>query len=261
MQTTSSLYKQLLAKDHIIETKVVVDGFEYFEDSLISVKTYGSVFSGSTPSVGSCLSREIDLVMKIPDVDPSRMASIKPYMRLVSGTQHSEWIQKGQFYIDTRDYDDEYGRLTIHGYDDILKLEDDYPSSEMAWPASDISVVEEIAATIGVPIDARTRSAMYRRYTVQLPAAYSMRETLGFIAAMYGGNFIMSDVGELLLVQLHGIPKETYYLINEADYRITLSGDRIVLLDEEGAAPTFYLIDAIGRPIKIGGDRILVWPS
>ena len=48
-----------------------------------------------------------------------------------------------------------------------------------------------------------------------LPVGYSSREMLGIIAASYGGNFVMSDVGELLLLKLGDFPPETNYLIDQ----------------------------------------------
>ena len=42
-----------------------------------------------------------------------------------------------------------------------------------------------------------------------------MREVLGIIAASYGGNFVMSDEGMLLLIRLADLPKETNLLITE----------------------------------------------
>ena len=56
-----------------------------------------------------------------------------------------------------------------------------------------------------------------------------MREVLENIAAMYAGSFIMSDTGELLLVTMFGIPKETSYLIDNVGFAITFGGDRILV--------------------------------
>jgi hypothetical protein len=46
---------------------------------------------------------------------------------------------------------------------------------------------------------------------------------------MYGGSFVTSDTGELLLVTMFGIPKETNYLIENAGFAITFGGDRILV--------------------------------
>ena len=143
----------------------------------------------------------------------------------------SEWIPQGKFYIDTRENtrnDDNLDQVTMHCFDAMLKTEDAYPDSNLTYPADATDVVELIADTIGVDVDSRTWSLMAEQtYTVSLPAGYTMREVLSYIAAMYCGNFVMTYDGDLLLVGLNSMPKETYYLVNNEGARITFGGDRI----------------------------------
>lgn len=136
----------------------------------------------------------------------------------------SEWLQMGVYYIDTRQTthnDDGVDKLTIHGYDAMLFGEADYPSTIHAWPATDISVVQEIAQTMGVTLDPRTLDYLTAGYEIQLPTAFSMRETLGHIAGAYGGNFAMSQEGKLLFLPLMGLSMEDdtvgSYLADESD--------------------------------------------
>lgn len=204
----------------------------YDESLLMSISTSPSVFTEESPSVGNCVSAEIDVKMLKPYGDIPEMARISPYIRLTDGSRHSEWIQKGIFYIDTREKVEDGSsieKIQIHGYDDMLKAEQDYPSSTLTWPAKDIDVVREIANFIGVSIDARTLLIISRSYVIQYPAGYSCRDVLGYIAAMYAGCFVMSDLGELRLVKINGIPKETRYLIEQAGFSITFGGDRILV--------------------------------
>ena len=204
----------------------------YDESLLMSVSTAPAVFSEESPSVGNCVSAEIDVKMLKPFGDIPEMARMVPYVRLTDGSRHSEWIQKGVFYIDTREKVEDGSsieKIQIHGYDDMLKAEQDYPSSALAWPAKDIDVVREIAAFLGVSIDARTIPLINRGYTIQYPAGYSCRDTLGYIAAMYAGCFVMSDLGELRLIKINGIPKETRYLVDPTGFAITFGGDRILV--------------------------------
>lgn len=259
MQKTSDLYQQLLASDHRMDTRLAigepgvlitkrgesitfggvsilvgVSGADsgYDESLLVSMETDLSVFSGNTPSVGDCISSQIDIVMHKPYADLPKRARLVPYVRLTDGVRYSEWIQKGVYYIDTREKKEDGStieKIVIHGYDDMLKAEQDYPASVLAWPARDIDVVREIAEFIGVSIDARTLPIINRGYTIQYPAGYSCRDVLGYIAAMYAGSFIMSDVGELRLVTINGIPKETRYLIDKSGYAITFGGERILV--------------------------------
>lgn len=259
MQKTSDLYEELLASDHSMDTRLAIgetgvlitkqgdaitfggvsiltgatgaDG-GYDETVLISMETDSRVFSEDTPSVGDCISSQIDIEMLKPYGEIPKRARLVPYVRLTDGVRFSEWIQQGVYYIDTRTQKEDGSnieKIVIHGYDDMLKTEQDYPSSTLSWPAKDIDVVREIAEFIGVSIDARTIPIIDMGYAIQYPAGYSCRDTLGYIAAMYAGCFIMSDEGELRLVTINGIPKETRYLIENSGNAITFGGDRILV--------------------------------
>ena len=204
----------------------------YDESLLVSMKADFRVFAEDTPTVGSCVAAEIDVEMVKPFAEIPRQACMIPYVRLTDGEQHSEWIQKGVFYIDTRDKKEDGSsieKIQIHGYDDMLKAEQDYPSSAINWPARDIDVVREIASFMDIPIDARTLVALNRGYAIQYPANYSCREVLGYIAAMYAGCFVMSETGELRLITLYGIPPETRYLVDGRNAAITFGGVRILV--------------------------------
>lgn len=259
MQDTSALYKDLLASDHIVETRLAIgetgvlitkfresitfggvsilvgssgaDG-GYDESVLISMSTRNQLFSTDGPSVGCCVSGEIDIEMINPYGDVPRQARLVPYVRLTDGKRHSEWIQKGVFYVDTRQKVDDGSsveKVTIHGYDSMLKAEQLYPSSKLRWPALDVDVVREIAEFMGISVDSRTISLMKHRYLIQYPGEYYCREVLAYIAAMYAGCFTMSDLGELRLVAINSIPPETRYLITATGQAITFGGDRILV--------------------------------
>lgn len=258
MQETSSLYKKLLAdpghwKEYTLvigESGVLVNehsetitfggtailvsssgadsGFR--ESAIISMSTQKSIFPESTPTVGNCIAGQISVEMVKPKGDIPRRARLAPYVRLTNGVEHSEWVQKGVFFIDHREYSgDENERMVINGYDHIILTEADFPSSTDEWPRMDIDVVRDIASAIGTSVDTRTTQIMDKGYKINYPAEYSMREVLENIAAMYAGSFVMSDTGELLLVTMFGIPKETSYLIDSAGFTIMFGGDRILV--------------------------------
>lgn len=258
MQETSSLYKRLLAdpghwKEYSLaigESGVLVSekaekitfggtnilvassgangGFT--ESTIISMSTQKSIFSDSNPTVGNCIAGQITVDMMKPKGDVPRRARLVPYVRLTNGKEYSEWLQKGVFFIDHREYSgDENERMTVYGYDHIILTEDEFPSSTHTWPRKDIDVVKDIANETGTSIDRRTVQIMNKGYKINYPAGYSMREVLENIAAMYAGSFIMSDIGELLLVTMFGIPKVTNYLIDNAGFTVTFGGDRILV--------------------------------
>ena len=204
----------------------------YDESLLMSMETDSRVFGGETLSVGDCISAQLDVEMIKPSADVPKSARLVPYVRLTDGVRKSEWIQKGVFYVDTRSKKEDGSaveKIVLHGYDDMLKAEQDYPASKLSWPARDIDVVREIATFIGITVDQRTVALMTDGFQVQYPAEYSCRETLGYIASMYGGCFIMSEIGELRLVAFWDIPPETRYLIAPGGNAITFGGARILV--------------------------------
>lgn len=231
MQTVSDTYRRIAEGKYTTECKLSVSGVEYEESALFEMDSEQRVFSGDTPAVGDCVARELQVVMKKPAAVIPRQAELKPYVRIKNESEVSEWLQKGVYYIDTRQEEPtrSFTRLTIHAYDAMLRAEADFPASEDNWPRTDIQVVQTIAGAMGVSVDPRTVAVMTKGYVVQYPAEYTQRETLGYIAAMYGGCFVMSDRGELRLVQLNALPAATNYLITGTGAAITLGGVRILV--------------------------------
>ena len=261
MQNTSALYDELIAEpnhwfecalaigesgrliDEIGEvlifgnTAILVDsgGAEtaFREEVLMSMSTKHSVFNEQYPTVGSAVSGEIDVTMIRPYGDIPKMARIVPFVRVTDGERHSEWLQKGVYYIDTRETSHNSNGLdilTIHGYDAMLKFEMNYPSdSANNYPMLDTDMVQFLANSINISVDPRTWERMTEAYTFPLPVCYSSREVLGAIAASYGGNFIMSDEGQLLLIRLSDLPRETNFLVTESGDVIIFGNDKIVV--------------------------------
>lgn len=260
MQETSALYKKLLADPtHFTETSLTIgesgrlitetgdtitfggtailvatSGAEsgFRENRLIQLRTSHRLFGGEALAVGSTVAGEIDVTLLKPLGEIPQRAMMIPYVRLANGFEVSEWLQKGVYFIDTREESAEIDgepTLHIHGFDAMLKAEQPYPNSSLSWPATDLAVAQEIAQTIGVKIDPETVALINKGYTINLPTGYSCREVLGYIAGMYAGWWIISDFGELRLVTIGQLPKETSLLIdNEGDY-ITFGGDRIIV--------------------------------
>lgn len=257
MQDTSPLYRQILADpNHYFEVSVVIgesgdlvtergetilfggtailvarsgpdSGF--YGSQIFSLKTSSQMF-GNDPEIGRAIAQEIELQMLQPSGDLPPMAQIVPYVRACTDTQQSEWLQQGVFYIDTRETTASYDGLqilTLHGFDAMLMTEQEYASTSIDWPATDINVVREIASKIGVTIDSRTEALMTGGYTYPLPTGYTLREMLGYIAAAYLGCFIISETGQLRLVSLLELPSDTALLVDSIGDYITFGGDRI----------------------------------
>ena len=260
MQDVSNVYRQLMGKPHWAEVSVAIGessrlitkqgeaitfggvailtgsaGGEggYRENMLKIVKTSHSVFSGDMPGVGNCVAGTITVEMRVPLSEIPKRARIVPFVRLTDGETHSEWLQKGVFYLDKREKlnpDSAFPTLSLTGYDAMLLAEKDYPpETAHDWPATDRLVVQEIASYLKLNIDSRTWDVLNKNYPIQYPSGYSCREVLGYIGAMYGANWLMTDLGELRMLALNGIPPETRYLVTNTGYSITFGGVRILV--------------------------------
>lgn len=261
MQETSSLYRQILATEHHwFETSVVIgetgdlvtehgekilfggtailvaragadSGF--LESQLFSLRTSIQMFQDD-PTVGSAVSQEIELTMLKPAGDIVPMGLVVPYVRVCCETDKSEWIQQGVFYIDTREVSDNDGditTITIHGYDAMLTAEQYWnDNGSLDWTSgtvSDTDMVGNIAEIMDISVDARTWNIMTNNYRIPMPMQYTLREILGYIASMYAGCFIITEVGQLRLVSLLELPPETNLLIDNVGDYIVFGTDRI----------------------------------
>lgn len=236
MQEVSSLYREIMSGNHTVETRVIFGQIApygvYDEDVLSEVYTRSALFSGNEPEVGACVSQEVTVKMLKPDRTFTGLERFRVYARMTNGQKCSEWIPQGEFYLDSAEEDAGEGDvrwIEIHGYDAMMFSEQDYPAkTALEWPAKDISVVREIAAAMDIAVDDRTWEIMDKGYPVQY-STYSLREYLGYIAAMYGGCFTINANGDLRLVCFWDIPKETKYLINNSGNAITFGGERILV--------------------------------
>ena len=85
MQNAPSLYEDIYEEgDFDYQYKVNIDGVDYTQDQIWSMKTSRALFTANTDLIGNALVGQIDLSLTKPDVEFSRMAKIKPYVRLWS---------------------------------------------------------------------------------------------------------------------------------------------------------------------------------
>ena len=230
MQPVSILYRQLLAANAPKEIQAIINDVVYDQTKIVSASSKAALMDKAA-TIGNCVAKELNLVLRNPGEIP-RMAEIRMQFRLNNGTQHSEWIPKGTFFIDTRDEGN--GVLSIDAFDQMLKCDQSFTTSgeQGTWPRTDITVVNQICARIGVTLDSRTAAIITAGYTIQYPGfgegAYTMRELLGFIGSMYAGNWIITEENKLRLLVLGDMPDgSTSLLITEYGEYITMGGFRI----------------------------------
>lgn len=144
----------------------------------------------------------------------------------------SEWLPQGVFFIDTRETtanDDGLPVLSVHGYDAMLKAEQDYANNAVIGDNYDTAYVRAIAQQMGVDVDDRTWEIMQGGHLISFPLGYSCREILSFIAGIYVGCFIISDEGKLRLVSLLTLPAETNLLIDAVGDVLIFGQDAILI--------------------------------
>lgn len=201
MQSYPAGWEKALNSLHRKEIKVSIAAIDYIEKELISVSTKADLYSSGTVSIGGCVAKEIDLVVR-PKGSIPRMAEIRVYVRLVGDGVATDWLPKGVYYIDTRKTDYSTGIMTIHGYDAMLKAEQVYLGEVdlEPWPQSMNTVAVNIANRMGLVLDPRTKinAGLLAAY----PLGLTMREMLGYIAVANAGNWVITDTGTLRLVPL-----------------------------------------------------------
>ena len=131
-----------------------------------------------------------------------------------------------RFTTSTTPPDNVFGKVIIRDVDTL------------GFPATDIDVVRDIADKIGVSLDMRSDGThksveeyINKGYTIQYPAEYTMREVLSYIGAMYAGNWIINDEGNLQFIGIYDLPEQTHLLTDEIGYRLTFGEEetRIVV--------------------------------
>lgn len=229
MLSTSSTYQALLANPaHKKEARLDINGVSYYADTLVSVRVSRSLFAGTTSTIGGCLSSKIEAELRLPSTAIPRMAKLEPFVRLTDGTNNSEWLPQGVFYIDTRQIDPETQLLTLTGYDVMLKIDRQYTVSQTGWPKGYSTIANEIASTIGTTVDSRTSFSSGLR-AVRPTETVTMRDMLAAIATVEAGNWYITMQGKLRLVRVGEIPAETYLLTDDYGNPISFGGVRILV--------------------------------
>lgn len=225
MQQVSELYTRLWRGNHTMLTRVDIAGETYLDDRISDCRISRQMAS-SALEVGKCIAAQIDLTIIPTDAEIPRRAEMRVYIALTDGTDTSEWVPQGVFYISTRQTVTFGGikALSIHGFDCILMLEDAFYF--VPFPPTMAALAQSIAARIGVSIDSRT---VIGSYPVSYDPSLSMRQYMGYIAAAHGGNWIATPLGELRIVSAFDAPPESSLLISNYGDALVFGDTRIIV--------------------------------
>ncbi len=202
MQTRPNNWETLFNGAHKTEYKYVIGGVDYYGDNVKGTPTITKPLL-EKPAIGRTCTGSLSLNI-YPQGEISKAATVDAYCRLTStdGETVTDWVPQGKFYVSSRSGTN---ILTLNCLDRMILAGQTYldKTAFTEWPQSMQAVVNEIAEIMHVSIDNRTNINSGRRYVVDYPNEdMLMSEVLGMIAAAHGGNWIMTERGELRLVVL-----------------------------------------------------------
>lgn len=159
-------------------------------------------------TIGNVISRELNLKLWNPTIDPTEPIELKIVKTDADG--NTEEIRKGTYFVDTIEKSPYSEYSKVSAFDAILKTEVPYMKSGTWVETTDYAVALQIANDIGVSLESGTESLLGGNpMTInEVPSigdnGTTSRELLSVIAIMRGGNFIINDDNELQLVLLGG---------------------------------------------------------
>lgn len=143
--------------------------------------------------LGSAVSAKIELSIKrIDELFENTEIPIEIGLKLPSGKY--EYIPVGFFTAEHPTNDQ--ATTTFTAYDRMMKTTGLYVSN-LTYPASAVSVLNEISAGCGVPVDVSNIDSSIMISTK--PAGYTYREMIGYIASMAGGFACVDRTGTIVI--------------------------------------------------------------
>lgn len=234
------------------EVRLLIAGTEYREGDIVTLSTHRQLFEGA-PSIGNCITGELNAELRISSDLIPRNAEIKPY---VKESDDTDWKPKSVFYVYQRKIDRLTDTVRITAYDASFRTDQPFIGSNDDinfddWPRTAYSVMTDIAQRCQITIcsDTLTRIQNDVRY-VRFPgskvesdidtheekfvsdgdAALTMREVACDVAKMYAANWAIDNKGEWRLIGFGDVPLDSDYLVTENREIIVLGNG----LDEFG---------------------------
>lgn len=109
----------------------------------------------------------------------------------VKNDSEIEYVQIGIFTVTKEESNGEYTKYTA--YDKMYKAEKGY-FSELTYPSTDKAILEEICTKLGIQL----ATSITTPHTIpEKPQGYTMREMIGYMATLQGGNAAINSDGNL----------------------------------------------------------------
>ena len=199
LQSTSATWRALWAAGARLEARVTVDGVER---ATMTSPVISRALTQDGPGVGNAVSAMCQATVLTSDAI-AKAATVRVHARLTDGATTSEWLPAGTFFIARRRRDPVNGTLALECYDALLKANAIWEPASGGWPRAMSAVADELAALLGVTMDARTQLESGSIYAIDEPqGGETIRDMLCRIAAANGGNWIVTPENKLRLVPL-----------------------------------------------------------
>lgn len=169
-------------------SKYTVDGKEY-NQTLNEFKYNNIINPNNSISIGNTCSSGVTFSIFKPQITlENKDITI---FEGVKGDSGIEYAQIGIFTVTKEESNGEYTKYTA--YDKMYKAEKGY-FSELTYPSTDKAILEEICTKLGIQL----ATSITNTHTItDKPQGYTMREMIGYMATLQGGNAAINSDGNL----------------------------------------------------------------
>lgn len=169
-------------------SKYLVDGKEY-NQTLNEFKYSNIINPNNSISIGNTCSSSVTFSIYNPEITlENKDITI---FEGVKGDSGIEYVQIGIFTVAKEESNGEYTKYTA--YDKMYKAEKGY-FSELTYPSTDKAILEEICTKLGIQL----ATSITNTHTItDKPQGYTMREMIGYMAMLQGGNAAINSDGNL----------------------------------------------------------------
>lgn len=204
MQSRPDNWAAVFAVPHITEYRFLIGGSEYRESDIQGTPIIEKPLM-QEPCIGRCCTGSLTLAVR-PHANETipKAACVQAFCRLKSrnGNTVTDWVKQGKYWVSRRSTSGSLVTLTCR--DGMMLAGRTYldKTQYTVWPVAMADVFNEIVSLMGVTVDSRTIIETGGDYRVAYPNEdVLMSEILSMIAAAHGGSFVMTEKGELRLVQ------------------------------------------------------------
>lgn len=169
-------------------SKYLVDGKEY-NQTLNEFKYSNIINPNNSISIGNTCSSSVTFSIYNPEITlENKDITI---FEGVKGDSGIEYVQIGIFTVTKEESNGEYTKYTA--YDKMYKAEKGY-FTKLTYPSTDKAILEEICKKLGIQL----ATSITNTHTItDKPQGYTMREMIGYMAMLQGGNAAINSDGNL----------------------------------------------------------------